>query len=32
MIHLITSRFYYKFNLAWLKGNESTLFPQMLFD
>lgn len=21
MIHLITSRFYYKFNLAWLKGN-----------
>ena len=21
MIHLITSRFYYKFNLAWLKEN-----------
>ena len=25
MIHLITSRFYYKFNLAWLKGNESAI-------
>ena len=24
-LHLITSRFYYKFNLAWLKGNESII-------
>jgi len=32
MIHLITSRFYYKFNLAWLKGNESIISPQSLSD
>ena len=32
MIHLITSRFYYKFNLAWLKGNESSISPHSLSD
>lgn len=32
MIHLITSRFYYKFNLAWLKGNESAISPHSLSD
>ena len=32
MIHLITSRFYYKFNLAWLKENESAISPQSLSD
>ena len=32
MIHLITSRFYYKFNLAWLKVNESIISPQSLSD
>lgn len=25
MIHLVTSRFYYKFNLEWVKGNESKI-------